>query len=93
MASMEGLEPPTYWFVASHSIQLSYKRILCCCFNQLYYNNTEGKRCQGFFIIFFTLFSAELFLRGKESFLSDFSGKTADTDKNRMEEEEKEESQ
>ena len=20
------LEPPTYWFVASHSIQLSYKR-------------------------------------------------------------------
>ena len=23
----KGLEPPTYWFVASHSIQLSYKRI------------------------------------------------------------------
>ncbi len=23
----EGLEPPTYWFVASHSIQLSYERI------------------------------------------------------------------
>ena len=22
----EGLEPPTYWFVASHSIQLSYQR-------------------------------------------------------------------
>ena len=24
----KGLEPPTYWFVASHSIQLSYRRIL-----------------------------------------------------------------
>ena len=23
----KGLEPPTYWFVASHSIQLSYRRI------------------------------------------------------------------
>ena len=23
----KGLEPPTYWFVASHSIQLSYSRI------------------------------------------------------------------
>ena len=22
----KGLEPPTYWFVASHSIQLSYRR-------------------------------------------------------------------
>ena len=25
MACLEGLEPPTYWFVASHSIQLSYR--------------------------------------------------------------------
>ena len=24
---LEGLEPPTYWFVASHSIQLSYSRM------------------------------------------------------------------
>ena len=23
----KGFEPPTYWFVASHSIQLSYARI------------------------------------------------------------------
>lgn len=23
----KGLEPPTYWFVASHSIQLSYQRV------------------------------------------------------------------
>ena len=27
MARLKGLEPLTYWFVASHSIQLSYKRI------------------------------------------------------------------
>ncbi len=27
MVRREGLEPPTYWFVASHSIQLSYRRI------------------------------------------------------------------
>ena len=24
----KGFEPPTYWFVASYSIQLSYRRIL-----------------------------------------------------------------
>ncbi len=24
----KGLEPPTYWFVASHSIQLSYRRMI-----------------------------------------------------------------
>ena len=28
VARVKGLEPLTYWFVASHSIQLSYKRIL-----------------------------------------------------------------
>ena len=27
LARRKGLEPPTYWFVASHSIQLSYRRI------------------------------------------------------------------
>ena len=27
MVRRKGLEPPTYWFVASHSIQLSYRRI------------------------------------------------------------------
>ena len=50
---MEGLEPPTYWFVASHSIQLSYKR-MCC--NQLYYNITGGGRSQAFFQIFLIKF-------------------------------------
>ena len=27
VACLEGFEPPTYWFVASHSIQLSYRHI------------------------------------------------------------------
>lgn len=27
VARQEGLEPPTFWFVAKHSIQLSYQRI------------------------------------------------------------------
>ena len=27
MVRRKGLEPPTYWFVASHSIQLSYRRV------------------------------------------------------------------
>ena len=27
MARRKGLEPLTYWFVASHSIQLSYRRV------------------------------------------------------------------
>ena len=33
MARPEGLEPPSFWFVARHSIQLSYERMLvngCC---------------------------------------------------------------
>ena len=35
----KGLEPPTYWFVASHSIQLSYRRIPRIA---LRYSSTEG---------------------------------------------------
>ena len=27
MVRLKGFEPPTFWFVAKHSIQLSYSRI------------------------------------------------------------------
>ena len=30
MARRKGFEPPTFWFVAKHSIQLSYRRISYC---------------------------------------------------------------
>ena len=46
----KGLEPPTYWFVASHSIQLSYQRVYVLhflCFNTI----TQIKsKCNTFFI-------------------------------------------
>ncbi len=35
MVRRKGLEPPTYWFVASHSIQLSYRRI--CSYRVFYH--------------------------------------------------------
>ncbi len=34
VARSEGFEPPTFWFVAKHSIRLSYERIsLLSCLN------------------------------------------------------------
>ncbi len=39
MARLEGLEPPTFWFVAKHSIQLSYKRIFGTWLS--YHNSSE----------------------------------------------------
>ena len=43
MVRRKGLEPLTYWFVASHSIQLSYRRIA------LEYNSTRCSKMQVFF--------------------------------------------
>ena len=47
----KGLEPLTYWFVASHSIQLSYRRIPRIC-NALKYNSTSICKMQVFFYFF-----------------------------------------
>ena len=46
-ARREGLEPPTYWFVASHSIQLSYRRISHIGLPE--YNNISFRKMQAFF--------------------------------------------
>ena len=47
MVRRKGLEPPTYWFVASHSIQLSYRRMPHS--QVLNYNSTEFEKMQAFF--------------------------------------------
>ncbi len=42
MARLEGFEPPTFWFVAKHSIQLSYRRIYIIqffCFSKSLWNS------------------------------------------------------
>ena len=45
VACLEGFEPPTYWFVASHSIRLSYRHIVS--HNMIYYI-TNKSLCQAF---------------------------------------------
>ncbi len=47
MVRPEGVEPPTYWFVASCSIQLSYGRTLRNCGNLLRIPEM-GLRIKGF---------------------------------------------
>ncbi len=60
----KGLEPPTYWFVASHSIQLSYQRI-CKRFSLAENTITHCTiKCKYFFTIqqlFFRIFSDKPF--------------------------------
>ena len=48
MVRRKGLEPLTYWFVASHSIQLSYRRIHAW-LNALAYNSTLYYKMQALF--------------------------------------------
>ena len=50
----KGLEPLTYWFVASHSIQLSYERMYSCQTQQLYYHIFVG--LSRVFYIFYFIF-------------------------------------
>lgn len=52
----KGLEPPTYWFVASHSIQLSYRRIPQAVFACEQYYSTFLLKMQVFFYIKVTFY-------------------------------------
>ncbi len=47
MVRLKGFEPPTYWFVASHSIQLSYSRIHCPTDSLIMLAHSTGK-CKKF---------------------------------------------
>ena len=49
LVRLKGFEPPTFWFVAKHSIQLSYRRIH---FLMLKYYNTSKRKNQVFFMYF-----------------------------------------
>ena len=51
----KGLEPPTYWFVASHSIQLSYRRIPRS-FERLNIIAQQSGKSKNFFCFFRTFF-------------------------------------
>jgi hypothetical protein len=44
MVRPEGVEPPTYWFVASCSIQLSYGRTCC----ESYFTRLQLSKNKGF---------------------------------------------
>ena len=55
MARLKGLEPLTYWFVASHSIQLSYQRITVL--NSLVIITSTYRKVNPFFNFFEKIFS------------------------------------
>ena len=56
LARWKGLEPPTFWFVAKHSIQLSYQRIS----HLPGYITTNERYCQGLRTKFFIFFPPKM---------------------------------
>ena len=49
LVRLEGFEPPTFWFVAKHSIQLSYSRISLISCRQLSYISISISKMQALF--------------------------------------------
>ena len=62
MVRLKGFEPPTFWFVAKHSIQLSYSRMS---FLQLRHHTTSSQKMQEIFSAFLKFFK-----NGRESDLT-----------------------
>ncbi len=56
MVRLKGFEPPTFWFVAKHSIQLSYSRISRLS-RQPSYTSTSLCKMQGIFAFVYVFFS------------------------------------
>ena len=57
LVRLEGFEPPTFWFVAKHSIQLSYSRISLISCRQLSYISISISKMQALFLNFLKFFS------------------------------------
>ncbi len=68
LVRLEGLEPPTYWFVASHSIQLSYSRIPSI--DSLIILAQGDKKCKTFFLVMGIFFERRSVLLKCKSVLS-----------------------
>ena len=57
LVRQKGLEPPTFWFVAKHSIQLSYWRVGALFARPLYYHKFFSLSREIFEVFFVFLFA------------------------------------
>ena len=64
MVRLEGFEPPTFWFVAKHSIQLSYSRMSFV--EPCLYYHSEMRNARVFFkFLFFYFLLSKIHRQGR----------------------------